>query len=295
MFPNLRLMIVAVLASIMGIGCALGLFAEFRVSRNSFVRESNADAPLQLGSNDLAPAALVNGPATFGFRFQANALSFASDRADGMVPSIGDASVEANSAPAAELTTPAVPAINTAEPSPTPDRGSTTTPANPAGNVTPAETGTVGNRDIQQDTRESAPANIAVTYAGGLRSTRRNRAKVRNRASKPKRARTEIVRAPIACGGQRERENAGGAATADHGAPLPETTTRRAQPAEFRRRSPVLSMDLARGIANAATGVAARHRQARPPGQKDRRRGHGFPNDGQYELSDRRPRRAADL
>lgn len=162
MFPNLRLMIVAVLASIMGIGCALGLFAEFRVSRDSFVRESNADAPLQLGSNDLAPAALVNGPATFGFRFQANALSFASDRADGMVPSIGDASVEANSAPAAELTTPAVPAINTAEPSPTPDRGSTTTPANPAGNVTPAETGTVGNRDIQQDTRESAPANIAV-------------------------------------------------------------------------------------------------------------------------------------
>ena len=32
MFPNIRLMIVAVLASILGISCALGLFAEFRVS-----------------------------------------------------------------------------------------------------------------------------------------------------------------------------------------------------------------------------------------------------------------------
>ena len=36
MFPNVRLMIVAVLASIMGISSALGLFAEFRVSRDSF-------------------------------------------------------------------------------------------------------------------------------------------------------------------------------------------------------------------------------------------------------------------
>lgn len=54
MFPNLRLMIVAVLASILGISCALGLFAEFRVSHNSFLRESNASAPLQLGVSDAA-------------------------------------------------------------------------------------------------------------------------------------------------------------------------------------------------------------------------------------------------
>src|SRR5271156_675298 len=104
MFPNLRLMIVAVLASIMGIGCALGLFAEFRVSRDSFVRESNANAPLQLGSNDLAPAALVNAPATFGFRFQANTLNLPGDASRGTVPSGRDAGMAANSAPAAELT-----------------------------------------------------------------------------------------------------------------------------------------------------------------------------------------------
>jgi hypothetical protein len=70
MFPNLRLMIVAVLASILGISCALGLFAEFRVSHDSFLRESNANAPLQLGASDTAPGRLVNTAAPFEFRFQ---------------------------------------------------------------------------------------------------------------------------------------------------------------------------------------------------------------------------------
>ena len=72
MFPNVRLMIVAVLASIMGISCALALFAEFRVSHDSFLRASNATAPLQLGSHDAAPALVVNTAAPFEFRFQAN-------------------------------------------------------------------------------------------------------------------------------------------------------------------------------------------------------------------------------
>jgi hypothetical protein len=71
MFPNVRLMIVAVLASILGISCALGLFAEFRVSHDSFLRESNASTPLQLGSNDGAPGRIVNTAAPFEFRFQA--------------------------------------------------------------------------------------------------------------------------------------------------------------------------------------------------------------------------------
>jgi hypothetical protein len=70
MFPNVRLMIVAVLASIMGISCALGLFAEFRVSHDSFLRESNAGGPLQL-STGAPPATLMNAAATFGVRFAA--------------------------------------------------------------------------------------------------------------------------------------------------------------------------------------------------------------------------------
>ncbi len=71
MFPNIRLMIVAVLASILGISCALGLFAEFRVSHDSFLRESNASAPMQLGADDAAPARVMNTAVPFEFRFQA--------------------------------------------------------------------------------------------------------------------------------------------------------------------------------------------------------------------------------
>lgn len=71
MFPNVRLMIVAVLASIMGISCALALFAEFRISRDSFLRESSgAAAPLQLSAGG-PPPALINATATFGGRLEA--------------------------------------------------------------------------------------------------------------------------------------------------------------------------------------------------------------------------------
>ena len=73
MFPNVRLVILAVFASIMGISFALGLFAEFRVSHDSVVRESNVSAPLQLGSNEAAPLAVVNTAATFGIRLPATA------------------------------------------------------------------------------------------------------------------------------------------------------------------------------------------------------------------------------
>ncbi len=76
MFPNVRLVILAVFASIMGISFALGLFAEFRVSHNSVVRESNVSAPLQLGSNDAIPLAVVHTAAPFGIHLPATAPPF---------------------------------------------------------------------------------------------------------------------------------------------------------------------------------------------------------------------------
>jgi len=41
MFPNIRLTIVALLASVVGIGCGLALFAAFRVNREPFAHLSN--------------------------------------------------------------------------------------------------------------------------------------------------------------------------------------------------------------------------------------------------------------
>jgi hypothetical protein len=48
MIPDIRLMIVALLASIVAIGCCLGLFAAFRVNNEQFVRAPNGSPLLQL-------------------------------------------------------------------------------------------------------------------------------------------------------------------------------------------------------------------------------------------------------
>jgi hypothetical protein len=54
MFPNVRLMIVAILAAIAGIGCGLGLFATFRVNHEPLARLAEGSAPLQLAVDNLA-------------------------------------------------------------------------------------------------------------------------------------------------------------------------------------------------------------------------------------------------
>ena len=72
MFPNVRLMIVAVLASVVAIGCGLGMFAAFRVNHEPFVRVQNGSSPLQLLFDSAAPAAAVTETTAtpFSIRFQ---------------------------------------------------------------------------------------------------------------------------------------------------------------------------------------------------------------------------------
>jgi hypothetical protein len=77
MFPNVRLMIVAVSASLLAIGCAmslfLGMFAAFSVTREPFSPLQSAKPPLQIafGGETLAPVA-DGRPSPFGIRFQLN-------------------------------------------------------------------------------------------------------------------------------------------------------------------------------------------------------------------------------
>jgi hypothetical protein len=54
MFPNIRLMVVAILAAIAGISCGLGLFATFRVNHEPLARLADGSPPLQLGLDNLA-------------------------------------------------------------------------------------------------------------------------------------------------------------------------------------------------------------------------------------------------
>jgi hypothetical protein len=48
MFPNVRLMVVAILAAIAGISCGLGLFATFRVNHEPLARLAEGSPPMQL-------------------------------------------------------------------------------------------------------------------------------------------------------------------------------------------------------------------------------------------------------
>jgi hypothetical protein len=57
MFPNVRLMVVAILAAIAGISCGLGLFATFRVNHEPLARLAEGSPPMQLAIDNLALAA----------------------------------------------------------------------------------------------------------------------------------------------------------------------------------------------------------------------------------------------
>jgi hypothetical protein len=54
MFPNVRLMVVAILAAIAGISCGLGLFATFRVNHEPLARLAEGSPPMQLAVDNLA-------------------------------------------------------------------------------------------------------------------------------------------------------------------------------------------------------------------------------------------------
>ena len=69
MFPNIRLMIAAMVASIVALSCGFGVFAAFRVNHEPLVRLPPVTAPLQLiAGNSAAVAVAVAEP--FDRRFQ---------------------------------------------------------------------------------------------------------------------------------------------------------------------------------------------------------------------------------
>lgn len=156
MFPNLRLMIVAIVASILGISCALGLFAEFRVSHDSFLRESNANAALQLAVGDAAAGRVVNTAAPFEFRFQAPPPAGGFDTAGGSETSDQATSV-ATPRPAPPAETPATPAPDARAPTTSPVTAATEPAAVPGASAgaietpSPAITGSIANQNTEQD------------------------------------------------------------------------------------------------------------------------------------------------
>jgi len=74
MFPNVRLLIVAMFVSIIAMSCGLGAVAAFRVSRETFTRLPTSTAPPQLVFDNTARLPVTDATAApFGIRFQVSA------------------------------------------------------------------------------------------------------------------------------------------------------------------------------------------------------------------------------
>ena len=275
MFPNLRLMIVAVLASILGMSCALGLFAEFRVSHNSFLRESNASAPLQLGSSDGAPGQLENTAAPFEFRFQAPAPpSPAAVEGAGRAETSDHATVEATPQPfqptSPQPDIPAVSAGAESAPKTAPDVTSATESAAVAASSdhageapNPAATGSIADQNAQQTTQQDSGQNTKPGVDSDL-----------------------AAKTPAASPSVGADAPSGTIAPASAGAAVPENrrrTTPRHRPIIVRRfqrarprtnagfhRSAAVPMGAALRVTITATGAATYHQES-PPGAKAHR------------------------
>jgi hypothetical protein len=83
MFPNVRLMIAAMIFSIAAIGGGLGAFAAFRVNHEPFARLPSDDPPLQLVYYNAASPSVTDAiPAPFGVRFGVTAPKLAGTGVD---------------------------------------------------------------------------------------------------------------------------------------------------------------------------------------------------------------------
>ncbi len=111
MFPNIRLMIAAMVASIVALSCGFGVFAAFRVNHEPLVRLPPVTAPLQLIAGNSAAVA-VAAAELFDRRFQTSPPQ----RASAAVPDRGAAEAEEPAAAVAATESavgPAAPAVPT--------------------------------------------------------------------------------------------------------------------------------------------------------------------------------------
>ncbi len=116
MFPNVRLLIAAVVASVVALSCGFAVFAAFRVNHEPWSRLATGAAPLQLAAGNPIPSIAMPAPVdSLGNRFRLNQADSAgaSPEATPRQPDHDD-SVEPSSAVAS--TTATAPETGAAEP-----------------------------------------------------------------------------------------------------------------------------------------------------------------------------------
>jgi hypothetical protein len=131
MFPNVRLLIAAVVASVVALSCGFAMFAAFRVNHEPLSRLAVGAAPLQLAAGNPMPGVAMPMPAdSFGNRFPLDEADSAGTSTevtlrqpghdDGVEPPSAVASTTAT-APATDTGKPAQPAPVAQAPAAVPD------------------------------------------------------------------------------------------------------------------------------------------------------------------------------
>jgi hypothetical protein len=131
MFPNVRLLIAAVVASVVALSCGFALFAAFRVNHEPLSRLATGAAPLQLAAGNPMPSVATLAPAdSFGNRFPLNQADSAGaspeatppqPERDGSVEPPGAVASTTTTAPATDADEPAQPASVAQAPAAEPD------------------------------------------------------------------------------------------------------------------------------------------------------------------------------
>jgi len=122
MFPNVRLMIVAISASLLAIICAMslfmGMFAALGVAHEPFSSLAVAKPPLQIAFADEISTPVADGkPAPFGVRFRLNAPQVPSGPVIVTVPAALDRAAPPDAPPSAEpVTKPAANSQSSSQP-----------------------------------------------------------------------------------------------------------------------------------------------------------------------------------
>lgn len=114
MFPNVRLMIAALVASVVALSCGFGVFAAFRVNHEPLVRLPPAAAPLQLLAGNTA-SVVAAAAEPFDHRFQIMPPQSAAPATDSPTPERDDRD-GVESAPAASAVLPERAAAGAEEP-----------------------------------------------------------------------------------------------------------------------------------------------------------------------------------
>jgi hypothetical protein len=161
MFPNVRLMIGAMFASVFALSCGFGVFAEFRVNHEPLVRLPAVSAPLQLAANYAAPvlvAAATRSP--FDAPILAPEPPSGAVATDAATPKLAfqeeavpqDATAQGEAEPSA----PVVVAAHETGPASTPDVVGSIAAQSPPQNTQTPEGGPDANKEAATDTNKNA-------------------------------------------------------------------------------------------------------------------------------------------